>query len=104
MIHRKGKNRKRKEDKGKRKLVKDMSRLEHKAAKIKRKDHCRNYRAKKNTLKEVTNTFIRENTSKSVCSVSVSPVTLRSPEFDLRMRGAEFCGKIRKELTERKTV
>ncbi|KAK9875352.1 hypothetical protein WA026_007750 [Henosepilachna vigintioctopunctata] len=55
-----------KKEKGTRKLVKDMSPREHKAVKKTWKEHCTKYRAKKKNLKEITNTFIRENTPDSI--------------------------------------
>lgn len=64
-----------KKEKGTRKLVKDMSRREHKAVKKTWKEHCTKYRAKKKNLKEITNTFIRENTPDSIDP----PVECRAP-------------------------
>lgn len=54
-----------KKEKGTRKLVKDMSRREHKAAKKTWKEHCSKYREKKKAMKYITNTFVRENTPDS---------------------------------------
>lgn len=51
-----------KKDKGLRKLVKDMTPREHRAALKKWKEHCTVYRAKRLRLKSITNTFVRENT------------------------------------------
>lgn len=56
---------KKKMEKGTRKLVKDMSRREHKAAKKTWKEHCSKYRAKKKVMKDITNNFARENTPDS---------------------------------------
>nr|CAI5837125.1 unnamed protein product [Callosobruchus analis] len=63
--------------KGTRKLVKDMDRREHKAAKRIWKEHCTTYRAKKKSLKDITNNFVRENTPDSL---PVSPAPPVSPE------------------------
>nr|CAI5851326.1 unnamed protein product [Callosobruchus analis] len=54
-----------------------MDRREHKAAKRIWKEHCTTYRAKKKSLKDITNNFVRENTPDSL---PVSPVPPVSPE------------------------
>ncbi|KAL4714255.1 hypothetical protein ACJJTC_009607 [Scirpophaga incertulas] len=64
-----------KKEKGTRKLVQDMSRREHKAVKKTWKEHCTKYRAKKKNLKDITNTFIRENIPDSIDP----PVECRAP-------------------------
>nr|CAI5859698.1 unnamed protein product [Callosobruchus analis] len=54
-----------------------MDRREHKAAKRIWKEHCTTYRAKKKSLKDITNNFVRENTPDSL---PVSPAPPVSPE------------------------
>ncbi|CAG9574155.1 unnamed protein product [Danaus chrysippus] len=70
-----------KKEKGSIKLVKDMSRREHKAAKKTWKERCTKYRQKKRAMKEITNTFVRENTPDSTTGPTLEcPAPLRSSE------------------------
>lgn len=72
-------NYQRKKEKGTRKLVKDMSRREHKAVTKEWRKHCATYRAKKKALKEITNNFVRQNTPES--EGSPSPQSSTSPSI-----------------------
>lgn len=62
-----------KKEKGLRKLVKNMTPREHRAALKKWKEHCTVYRAKRLRLKSATNTFLRENTPLSDPDVDTPP-------------------------------
>ncbi|XP_049871225.1 uncharacterized protein LOC126373477 [Pectinophora gossypiella] len=68
-----------KKEKGLRKLVKDMTPREHRAALKKWKEHCTVYRAKRLRLKSVTNTFLRENTPLSDPEVDTPPSRSTTP-------------------------
>ena len=68
-----------KKEKGLRKLVKNMTPREHRAALKKWKEHCTVYRAKKLRLKSATNTFLRENTPVSDPEVDTPPSRPSSP-------------------------
>lgn len=72
-----------KKEKGKRKLVKDMSRREHKAVKKVWREHSSKYRAKKKVMKDITNNFARENTSDSEDPAEERQAPLRSSESAL---------------------
>ncbi|XP_060806067.1 uncharacterized protein LOC132902972 [Amyelois transitella] len=64
-----------KKEKGLRKLVRDMTPREHRTAKKNWKKHCTDYRARKKTLKETTNAFVRDNTPSSETEISAPPTT-----------------------------
>ncbi|KAJ8719460.1 hypothetical protein PYW08_011635 [Mythimna loreyi] len=68
-----------KKEKGSRKLVKDMTPREHRAALKKWKEHCTVYRTKRLRLKSVTNTFIRDNTPISDLEASPPPTRPTTP-------------------------
>lgn len=68
-----------KKENGLRKLVKDMTPREHRAALKKWKEHCTVYRAKRLRLKNVTNTFLRENTPLSDPEADTSPTRPATP-------------------------
>lgn len=72
-----------KKEKGKRKLVKDMSRREHKAVKKVWREHCSKYRVKKKVVKDITNNFVRENTPDSENAAEERQAPLRSSESAL---------------------
>lgn len=69
-----------KKEKGLRKLVKDMTPREHRAALKKWKEHCTVYRTKRQRLKSVTNTFIRENTPVSDPEAGTPPTRPATPD------------------------
>lgn len=69
-----------KKEKGLRKLVKDMTPREHRAALKKWKEHCTVYRTKRQRLKSVTNTFIRENTPVSDPEADTLPTRPATPD------------------------
>lgn len=62
-----------KKEKGTRKLVKNMTSREHREAKKKWKEHCTKYRSKRKVLRNVTNTFVRENTPDSETNPTQPP-------------------------------
>nr|CAH7719872.1 unnamed protein product [Callosobruchus chinensis] len=68
-----------KKEKGLRKLVKDMTPREHRSALKKWKEYCTVYRAKRLRLKNITNTFVRENTPLSDTEADTPPSRPASP-------------------------
>lgn len=70
-----------KKEKGTRKLVKDMTPREHREAKKKWREHCNKYRSKKKVLRNVTNTYMRENTPDSEVSNPCQPPTSEVAEI-----------------------
>ncbi|KAL4709120.1 hypothetical protein ACJJTC_014679 [Scirpophaga incertulas] len=78
--------------------LQDMSRREHKAVKKTWKEHCTKYRAKKKNLKDITNTFIRENTLDSIDPPVECRATLRS---SVAARNKEAKKKLEKILKEK---
>ncbi|KAF5270970.1 hypothetical protein FQA39_LY08273 [Lamprigera yunnana] len=93
-----------KKEKGTRKLVKDMSRREHKAVKKVWKEHCSKFRAKKKVMKDITNTFIRENTPDSEDPAEERPTPLRSSESALVTARKKSAKKKREKILKEKDL
>lgn len=93
-----------KKEKGLRKLVKDMTPREHRSALKTWKEHCTVYRAKRQRLKSVTNTFVRENTPLSDTSPTrpANPVRVQiSPAPSPAVSSASLQQR-KKEATKRR--
>ncbi|KAF5299157.1 hypothetical protein FQA39_LY02330 [Lamprigera yunnana] len=93
-----------KKEKGTRKLVKDMSLREHKAVKKVWKEHCSKFRVKKKVMKDITNTFIRENTPDSEDPAEERPTPLRSSESALVTARKKSVKKKREKILKEKDL
>lgn len=104
MIEKERQKYQKKKEKGTRKLVKDMSRREHKAAKKTWKEHCSNYRSKKQAMKDITNTFARENTPDSENPVEERLDPLRPSENAFVTARKKSAKKKREQILKEKNL